>query len=192
MPARYRSRSGLLVCLALLALSLAAAAAEDFAWSPDYPVGAAIPAIDAPDQDGVAQTFDSLTGENGLLLMFSRSFDWCPFCKAQLKGLVEAAPQFEALGLEVATITYDPVDTLRQVAEDEGIGFRLLHDEAVRHVNAFGIRNTDYSPGDFGYGIPDPGVLLIDADGIIRHKFAEADFRERPDWSDVLAAARKM
>lgn len=39
-------------------------------------VGESIPAFEAVDQFGRTQTFDSLKGSNGLLLLFHRSADW--------------------------------------------------------------------------------------------------------------------
>lgn len=64
----------------LLAFSLAGpaggAAAQDFAWAPSLPVGAAIPRIEAPDQNGAVRRFDDLKGGGGMLFMLSRSFDW--------------------------------------------------------------------------------------------------------------------
>ncbi|MCP5118437.1 MAG: hypothetical protein GY953_47100 [bacterium] len=39
-------------------------------------VGERIPHFEAVDQDGKRQTFDTLKGENGLVLMFVRSADW--------------------------------------------------------------------------------------------------------------------
>lgn len=50
--------------------------AQAFVWSPDFPVGATLPAISAQDQNGELRTFDDLKGENGLLFMLSRSFNW--------------------------------------------------------------------------------------------------------------------
>ena len=50
--------------------------AQEFMWAPEFPVGASIPDISAPDQDGNLRTFDELRGEKGLLFMLSRSFDW--------------------------------------------------------------------------------------------------------------------
>lgn len=44
--------------------------------APGPAVGATLPAFEAPDQDGRLQTFESLRGTNGLLLVFSRSADW--------------------------------------------------------------------------------------------------------------------
>jgi len=39
-------------------------------------VGSLIPEISALDQNGEERTFNDLTGENGILYMLSRSFDW--------------------------------------------------------------------------------------------------------------------
>lgn len=166
--------------------------AQEFDWAPDYPVGATIPLLEAPDQDGVTRTLDTLTGEKGLLLVFNRSFDWCPYCKAQLAGLHGATASFREAGFRIATITYDPVATLKLVEEDLGITFPLLHDEGVRHVNAFNILNKDYEPGHFAYGVPQPGIMLVSPQGVILAKFAEENYRVRPDWSDVVAVANRL
>ena len=86
--------------------------------------------------------------------------------------------------------------------EDQGIQFTLLHDEDVSHVNAFGVRNLDYEPGHrvYGipypghrvYGIPYPGIFLVDPNGVIKAKFAEERYQDRPPFEDVLEAAAKL
>jgi hypothetical protein len=43
---------------------------------PGPAVGQPIPAFTARDQHGRAQTFDSLKGPNGLVIVFYRSADW--------------------------------------------------------------------------------------------------------------------
>lgn len=168
------------------------AAAQDFVWAPDFPEGSTIPMLQAADQDGSIQTLDSLSGEKGLMLFFSRSFDWCPFCKAQLADIVAIQDQIEGLGFNIASMTYDPIETLKLAEEDFGVGFTMLHDENISHVNAFGIRNPDPEPGSFAYGIPQPGIMLIAPDGTILRKFAEENFRDRPDLSYVLEAAAAL
>jgi hypothetical protein len=70
-----QSASLLLATLFLISLSTFSQA-QDFVWSPDFPVGSSIPDISAQDQDGNVQTFDDLVGEKGLLFMLSRSFNW--------------------------------------------------------------------------------------------------------------------
>ena len=59
-----------------VAVVLPSAAAQDFVWAPDFPVGSALPEISAQDQNGVVRSFDDLKGEKGLLFVYSRSFDW--------------------------------------------------------------------------------------------------------------------
>lgn len=168
------------------------ATAQAYQWAPDFPVGSSIPVLEAPDQDGRVQTLETLAGPRGLALFFNRSFDWCPYCKAQLVDLRDQQAALEATGFNVATITYDPVATLKLVEEDLGIGFPLLHDENLKHVNAFNIRNRDYEPGDFAYGIPEPGIMLVSPTGEILAKFAEADYRVRPDLAVVIEAADQL
>jgi hypothetical protein len=48
--------------------------AADF--SPGIPIGSKIPAFEAKDQKGMVQTFESIRGPKGALLVFYRSADW--------------------------------------------------------------------------------------------------------------------
>ncbi len=106
--------------------------------------------------------------------------------------LLEISDQFEAMGVNVAALTYDSVELLKTVQEDQDVKFPLLHDEEVSHVNAFGVRNLDYEPGHRIYGIPYPGILLIDSNGVIKAKFAEQRYQDRPPFEDVLEAAAEL
>jgi peroxiredoxin len=106
--------------------------------------------------------------------------------------LIEISDQFEAMGLSVVAMTYDSVEVLKTVEEDQGVEFTMLHDEDVTHVNALGIRNMDYEPGQRAYGIPYPGIFLLSPDGVIQFKFAEERYQDRPDFAHVLEAAASM
>ena len=65
------------LCLTwMLAAMPGAALAGDYAQSWGPPVGSAAPVIAAEDQDGATRDLDSLAGDNGLLLVLSRSADW--------------------------------------------------------------------------------------------------------------------
>jgi peroxiredoxin len=180
------------VLLLSCVLGTSAATAQDFVWAPALPVGASLPAIDAVDQNGQRHTFADLTGEKGLVLVLSRSFDWGPYCIAQLERLVDVQDEFSALGFNVAAMTYDPVATLLEAQEEYGATFPLLYDEGNTHVKAMGILNTQYSPGERAYGIPYPGIFLLDAQGVIRAMLAEQDYKLRPEFSLVLEAAAAL
>ncbi len=187
---RSPARLPTLLALLLLALPPALTAqAQEFVWAPSLAVGSPLPPISAVDQNGERHTLADLTGEKGLVLVLSRSFDWCPFCIAQLERLVEREAEFAALGFKVATMTYDPVATLKDAEAEYRATFPLLYDEGNTHVKAMGILNTQYSPGQRAYGIPYPGIFVLDAQGVIRAKLAEEDYKVRPDFSLVLEAA---
>ena len=85
-------------------------------------------------------------------------------------------------------MTYDDVSVLAQFHEQNDLGFPLLADEDVKHVNAYGIRNMSYEPGDGGYGIPEPGILFISPEGIVTLKFAVPGYRQRPPMEEIAAA----
>jgi peroxiredoxin len=106
--------------------------------------------------------------------------------------LIEISDQFEAMGLSVVAMTYDSVELLKTVEEDEGIEFTLLHDEGITHVNALGILNENYEPGSRAYGVPHPGIFLLDTDGVIQFKFAEERYQDRPDFAFVVEAAETL
>jgi len=65
-----------LVLLFSLLFVGSAASAQEFVWAPDFPVGAQMAEIAAQDQNGELRDFTDLVGENGMLFMLSRSFDW--------------------------------------------------------------------------------------------------------------------
>ncbi len=106
--------------------------------------------------------------------------------------LIDLTEQFDAIGVSVVAMTYDSVDFLKDVELDRGVEFTLLHDEAITHVNRLGILNTDYEPGSRAYGVPYPGIFLLDTEGVIRFKFAEESYRDRPDFEGILEAATEM
>ena len=96
--------------------------------------------------------------------------------------------KFAALGVNVAGMTYDDQSVLAKFHDDNALGYPLLQDVDVKHVNAYGIRNTSYEPGDGGYGIPEPGILFIDPDGVVRAKFAVPGYRSRPPFEEIYQA----
>src|SRR5260370_20322340 len=102
-------------------------------------VGEKIPSIAANDQFGHPQTFESLRGKQGLLLLFSRSADWCPYCKRHLLQLQQAKAEFEAKGIHVASITYDSEGILKEFSARKGITYPMLSDTGSKIIRPFAI-----------------------------------------------------
>jgi hypothetical protein len=70
----FSKRIARLFAVGALALAPAVLSAQSENVSLD--VGEKIPSFEAVDQSGRRQTFESLRGPNGLLLLFYRSADW--------------------------------------------------------------------------------------------------------------------
>lgn len=145
-------------------------------------VGAMIPSpLAATDQDGNSQDFASLTGARGLVLLFARSLDWCAFCKLQAVAWNARVSYFRELGYNVVEVTYDSVDALRRFAAREEIGYTLLSDRRSAIIGAFGLIAESVPRDSDWYGFAHPVIFVIDPEGVIRHRFSEANHQVRPD-----------
>lgn len=107
----------------------------------------------------------------------------------QLTGWEE---RFAQLGVGLAGMTYDSLEEQAKFHDAEGLGYPLLQDVDTRHVDAWGIRNQEYGPDHFGYGIPHPGMVWLDAEGRVRAKFALPGYRKRPPFDVVHEAIRRL
>ncbi len=121
----------------------------------------------------------SLAGPNGLLLLFNRSADWCPFCKSQLIDLENARHNFESKGIHVASITYDSSGILKAFATRRDIHFSMLSDPDSAIIDAFGVRNHETEAVGTKAGIAIPNYFLIAPDGTIRKRYAETELLDR-------------
>ena len=97
---------------------------------------------------------------------------------------------FEALGVNIAALSYDDGEILAEFTDAQDIGYALLSDQGAQYIGALGIRNEQYEEGHFAHGVPHPGVFFIDADGVILLKRAVPGYRDRPQLDELLSAVR--
>jgi hypothetical protein len=90
-------------------------------------------------------------------------------------------------GLGVAAISYDSVGALKSFADRQHITYPLLSDPDSKIIRTYDIFNQTVRPGTPAYGIPYPGVYVVDARGMVVSKYFEDDFKERVSTSDILA-----
>lgn len=98
--------------------------------------------------------------------------------------------RFGKTGVNVVGMTYDGREALSDFALDEELGYTLLSDPDGEYMAALGIRNDEYGPGHPGFGIPHPGIMLIDPSRTILYKAAMEDYRQRPPFDQVFDAVR--
>ena len=125
-------------------------------------------------------------GPNGALLVFSRSVDWCPYCKTQMIDLQSRLPELEAAGLGLAVITYDSPAVMADFAARRGVTFSLLSDPGSSTIKAFGLLNTTIDEASTNYGIPFPGTFVLSREGVVTARFFEEAFQERTTVSSMM------
>jgi peroxiredoxin len=89
-------------------------------------------------------------------------------------------------------ITYDAPE-LQQAFIDAGdIDYPLISDIDAATMIALGILNEEVNPGDDAYGIPHPGVFIVDLDNEIVGKIFIESYRERVDAEGTLRYALEV
>ena len=63
-------------------------------------VGQVVPDFRLQDGQGKVWTRDSIMGPKGAMLVFSRSVDWCPYCKTQVIELQGRSGELKEQELE--------------------------------------------------------------------------------------------
>jgi len=84
-----------------------------------------------------------------------------------------------AQGYGLCAISYDSVEILHNFAERRGITYPLLSDPDSSIIRSFGLFNEQVAPDSRDYGIPHPGIFLVDAGGIVRERFFEEKYWNR-------------
>ncbi|MEC7289267.1 MAG: peroxiredoxin family protein [Pseudomonadota bacterium] len=142
--------------------------------------GTMAPDFAAVTAAGEAVDLASISGENGAVIVFSRSLDWCPYCKAQALELETVKADLEAVGWSLNLITYDAPETLAGFATDRGLTYTFLSDTDSAMIDAFGLRNTDVTAGSRFDGIPHPAIIYIKANGEVAGVQKEEGYKDRP------------
>lgn len=150
-------------------------------------VGMSVPEISAVATDNSRVNLQKLYGDKGLVLVFFRSADWCPFCKKHLIEINQWAEQIKQQGYRVAAISYDSPEVLKQFSNEAGINYTLLADVESRTVKSYDVLNQKYQPGHRHYGIPYPGVMVIDTNGKLKDKYFYQGYKKRITAEHLLS-----
>jgi peroxiredoxin len=139
------------------------------------------------DQTGHPRTLTELMGKNGLVLLFFRSADWCPYCQAQLIDVNGGVEEITKRGYRVAGLSYDSPEILQTFTAKRHIAYTLLSDPKSEVIDLYRLRDPQYPPGSKAYGVPRPIIFVIGTDGVIRAKLYEESFKVRPPVTAVIS-----
>jgi peroxiredoxin len=179
----WRLALSMTVAMAIGGALSAAAAADDLG----PPVGVSAPDIGTRlDQTGKPRKLADVMGPNGVVFMFFRSADWCPYCQAQLIEMNGGNADIEKRGYRIAALSYDSPEILQNFTAKRHIAFTFLSDPKSEVVDLYKLRDPQYPPGSKAYGVPRPIIFIVDKAGVIRAKLYDESFKVRPPLSLVL------
>jgi peroxiredoxin len=161
---------------------------DDF--DPGPALGSRFPGLRARYQGRELTLIEEFAGVNGTVFVASRSLDWCPYCMRQMIQLQAYSAQFAAAGIGLVAITYDSPQLQQAFIDKFGITIPVLSDINGLSFRTLGILNDQYQPGDRQFGIPYPGIIVIDPDGVVVGKLFIEAYSSRVDSAAALAFAK--
>jgi peroxiredoxin len=132
---------------------------------------------------------------------------WCPYCNITLSRLQAELPNFKAAGAELIALTPELPDSSMNTTEKNALDFQVLSDVGSKVARDYGVLYTltddvadiynagfglDRYNGDNKHELPLAATYVIDRDGVIRYAFLDADYRNRAEPSEILAALRSL
>jgi peroxiredoxin len=102
----------------------------------------------------------------------------------------------EDTGVRVVGISYDSVEVLKGFADKQKITFPLLSDPDSKVIASYAVRNKETAGKKMGKidldGIPYPGTVIVDPEGVIRAKLFVDGYRERHSTAELVKAAEGL
>jgi peroxiredoxin len=165
------------------------------------PVGTAAPDFELPDVNKHPVRSRDLLARGRLVIAFYRG-RWCPYCVAELEALRDVAPEIEARGASLVAISPQTVQQSGFAAEQHQLRFPVLSDAANCVARQFGLAaslpaslqehyqrvfiNLPHCNGESSWELPIPATYVLERDGTVLWRWADADFRRRAEPADIL------
>jgi peroxiredoxin len=159
------------------------------------------PSFELPDGDGMIWRSEDLLHRGPLVVVFYRG-RWCAYCNAQLAALQEIHSQIAAAGAALVTISPQTQKHSYMTRDMHKLRFPVLSDQGNTVARRFGLvyrlspemqalyesiytKLPGYN-GNQSWELPLPATFMIKADGMISYSRVDADWRQRPEPSEIL------
>ena len=139
------------------------------------------------------------------ILVFYRG-GWCPYCSSHLSDLYSIEKELLDLGYQIAAVSIDKPEKLKETLDKTKINYTLLSDSDAEASKAFGLAfkvADEYNNKLKDYGIsleeasgrdhhilPVPAAFVINKKGVIKYSYVNPDHTIRVDPQVLLKAAK--
>jgi peroxiredoxin len=167
-------------------------------------IGEPLPPFVLPDDTGQLVSLEELLNRGPVAVTFHRGH-WCPYCRININALAEAHRKLPASGGQIVAIMPDRLKFAAELKSHSNIPFPILTDadngyalslNLVIWVGAEvqkmmeGRLDLPSFQGNSSWMLPIPATFVVGCDGLIRARFIDPDYRNRPMISDLLGAMR--
>jgi peroxiredoxin len=163
--------------------------------------GDPMPPFVLPDEAGQLVSLESLLAEGPVAVMFHRGH-WCPYCRLNVRAVVQAQDRIKALGGQVVAIMPELQEFTTQFKTDSGAPFPVLTDLDNGYALSLNLavwldaeiqqllsyQDMSNFHGNAGWMLPIPATFVIGRDGLVKARFVDPDFRKRMEIDDLIAA----
>lgn len=169
--------------------------------------GEAMPDFLLPDDVGRLWSLGELTAKGPVVIAFHRGH-WCPYCLINATALAEIHPEISSLGATLIAITPEVEQFSAELKRQSEVAFPVLSDMDNGYAM---LLNLAFYVGDekrqfmidAGWGIspfnandswmlPIPATFVVGADGLVKARFIDPDYRKRMDVDDILDTLRAL
>jgi peroxiredoxin len=164
-----------------------------------------MPPFILPDEKGDLISLASLLRVGPVAVTFHRGH-WCPYCRINTKALAEAQTRIAAERAQIVAIMPDRQQFAAALKRESNMHYPVLTDmdngyalslnlaiwvgaELQELMSASG-RDLPRYQGNDAWVLPMPASFVVDADGYIRGRFIDPDYRKRMAIEDLLQAVR--
>ncbi|EAS19898.1 peroxiredoxin, AhpC/Tsa family [Flavobacteria bacterium BBFL7] len=145
--------------------------------------------------------------EKGPVILTWYRGGWCPYCNITLHYLQEILPEFEKFNAQLIALTPELPDNSLNTAEKNNLKFNVLSDVGNTVSKEYGVVyqltddvaaiyeagfNLSEKNGDRSNELPLAATYVIDQKGIIQYAFLDADYKERAEGSEIIAALKSL
>ena len=167
-------------------------------------VGDVMPPFFLPDQNGRIVGLEELVSRGPVAVTFHRGH-WCPYCRISINALIRAHDQIASEGGQVVAVMPDRQQFVSDLKAISRAPFLVLTDmdngyamslnlaiwvgEELRKIISERHDIPKYQGND-SWILPIPATFVIGANGRIKARFVDPDYRKRMSIEDMLAAMR--
>src|SRR5437763_15886233 len=165
--------------------------------------GDLMPSFILPDVTGRLINLKSLLEKGPVAVMFYRGH-WCPYCRLNVRAVIQALDRIKALGGQVVAIMPEMQQFAEKFKADANAPFPVLTDLDNGYALSLNLaiwlgseiqRLLSYQDlanfhGNDGWVLPIPATFVVGRDGLVKARFVDPDFRKRMEIDDLIAALK--